>query len=224
MTNSSWESTKKTSIYHFDSKKHDPRWDTVTVLGKIRPIWLSQLPEIIEQSRPASWETRGYKSESALVPREDLAAEEYDLERIGADPKMIITNLNWQIPDCLQKVSDCFGLDDCMNRIHVQWPGQVWNLHIDKLQKWNPTDPTKVIRIMIQLNDWQPGYFWSYGNYCHSGWAAGEVTTFDWANVPHSTANAGHSPRATLQITGVITNKTLEFLNQLNNHNEYIVD
>jgi hypothetical protein len=41
------------------------------------------------------------------------------------------------------------------------------------------------------------------------------VTTFDWQNVPHATANAGHVPRATLQITGIQTAQTEEFLKQL---------
>ena len=44
---------------------------------------------------------------------------------------------------------------------------------------------------------------------------AGEVTTFDWANVPHSTANAGHHPRVTFQLTGVKTDKTIKFLEEL---------
>jgi hypothetical protein len=128
---------------------------------------------------------------------------------------MIITHLNWTIPDSLQKISDLFGLDDCMNRIHVQRPGEVWNLHIDKLQKWCPEDPGRIMRVMIQLTDWQPGQFWAYGNYHYKQWRAGDVTTFDWANVPHSTANAGHYPRVTFQITGVRTDTTDKFLEEL---------
>jgi hypothetical protein len=130
---------------------------------------------------------------------------------------MIITHLNWVIPDSLQKISDLFGLDDCMNRIHVQRPGEVWNLHIDKLQKWCPEDPSRIMRIMIQLTDWQPGQFWAYGNYHYNQWRAGDVTTFDWANVPHSTANTGHYPRVTFQITGVRTATTDKFLEELQN-------
>jgi hypothetical protein len=102
-----------------------------------------------------------------------------------------------------------------MNRIHVQRPGEVWNLHIDKLQKWCPEDPGRIMRVMIQLTDWQPGQFWAYGNYHYKQWRAGDVTTFDWANVPHSTANAGHYPRVTFQITGVRTDTTDKFLEEL---------
>jgi hypothetical protein len=211
---SSWDSTKQRSKYHFDPTIMDPRYDTVVRVGHITPTWLDQLDDIIEHSAPASWRTRGDPRKPSR-PEEELSAEEYDLERAGYSKDMKVTNLNWSIPDNLQAIADSFGLDDCMTRIHVQYPGQVWNLHLDKLEKWNRNDPHSVSRYMIQLTDWQPGHFWSYGNYLFTGWFAGDITTFDWQNVPHSTANAGHTPRVTLQITGVKTKKTEEFLNKL---------
>jgi hypothetical protein len=212
---SSWDYTKAQSQYHFDSTIMDPAYDTVIRLGRISPTWDTDLADIVSKSKPATWATRGYKGEGVEVPSADLEAERHDIERVGADPDMIITHLNWVIPDSLQKISDLFGLDDCMNRIHVQRPGEVWNLHIDKLQKWCLEDPSRIMRIMIQLTDWQPGQFWAYGNYHYNQWRAGDVTTFDWANVPHSTANAGHHPRVTFQITGVRTATTDKFLEEL---------
>jgi hypothetical protein len=212
---SSWDFTKSRSTYHFDSTRKDAAADVLAYLGHIEPTWLADMGNIVADSKPATWETRGYKGEGVPPPREDLTAEEYDIERVGADPKMIITHLNWQIPKSLKKISAQFGLDDCMERIHVQQPGEVWNLHIDKLQKWNPTDPSRVMRIFIQLTDWQPGQFWEYGNYQWNQWRAGDVSTFDWANMPHSTANAGHHPRVTFQLTGVITDQTRQYLSTL---------
>ena len=209
---SSWDFTKSTSTYHFDPKRLDRFEDVIAHLGHIEPTWLADIDNIVANSRPATWATRGYKGEGVLPPREDLVAEEYDLERVGADPKMTITHLNWNMPESLKRVSAQFGLEDCMERIHVQRPGEVWNLHMDKLQKWNPTDPSRVMRIFIQLTDWQPGQFWEYGNHHWNQWRAGDVSTFDWANIPHSTANAGHHPRVTLQLTGVITDRTQDYL------------
>jgi hypothetical protein len=212
---SSWDLTKQTSTYHFNPDKIDHQKDVLNCLGRIENIWSADLDTIISNSKPSTWETRGYKGEGVPPPREDLAAEEYDIERTGADPKMIITNLNWTIPNSLKEISNKIGLNDCMERIHVQWPGQVWNLHIDKLSKWNPGNPKSVMRIFIQLTDWQPGQFWEYGNYHWNQWRAGDISTFDWQNIPHCTANAGHHPRATLQLTGIRTNKTEEFLQSL---------
>lgn len=213
---SSWDYTKSNSTYHFDSKIQDSAESVLIHLGRVPVTWVPlDLAIILINAKPATWETRGYKGEGIPPPREDLAAEEYDIERAGADPKMTITHLNWSIPDSLKKISDAFGLDDCMERIHVQMPGEVWNLHIDKLQKWNPEDPSRVMRIFIQLTDWEPGQFWEYGNYHWNQWRAGDVSTFDWANIPHCTANAGHCPRVTLQLTGIRTAKTNDFLANL---------
>lgn len=212
---SSWDETQLQSCYHFDSQRCDPRWDTVIGLGQFAGDWQQEVTAAISAARPATWETRGYKGEGYDIPKPDLAAEEHDIARVGADPKAVITNLHWELAPIFQRMSDLFCLDDVMNRIHVQLPGQVWNLHIDKLQKWCPEDPARVLRAFVQLTDWQPGQFWEYGNYHWNQWQSGNISTFDWQNVPHSTANAGHHPRVTLQITGVKTDQTVEFLQQL---------
>lgn len=224
MTTSSWETRKALSKYHFDNFKMDNNYDTVIRLGTIKGDWSSELKTIIDTSKSATWETRGYKGEGVVAPREDLIAEEYDLEKTGYAKDHKITHLNWNIPTVLKEMSNLFGLDDCMERIHVQMPGEVWNLHLDKLEKWAPEEPWRVMRIMIQLTDWEQGHFWSYGNYNFSQWRAGDVTTFDWKNVPHSTANAGHNPRVTFQLTGVATEKTNEFLARLKRFSTYTLN
>lgn len=223
MTISSWQQTQATSSYHFDTAVRDARWDTVIGLGRFLGNWQQQLDEVAQGARSVTWATRGYKGRDYQVPAADLAAEEYDLTRIGMDPDAVITNINWNMAPIFQRMIDLFGFIDPMARIHVQWPGQVWNLHIDKLQKWAPDDPDQVSRVMIQLTDWQPGHFWCYGNYTYQGWRAGDVTTFDWQHVPHATANAGHSPRITLQVTGVRSDVTDRFLQILRNTKEYYI-
>lgn len=211
--NSNWEDTKKKSRYHFDNFKLDTQQDKVESLGKIVADFKPELEAIVKNAKPATWRTRGKAGKAR--PEEELASEDYDLEKFGYGKDYQITHLNWDIPEKLQKISKLFALGDCMDRIHVQMPGEVWNLHLDKLQKWAPDAPYTVMRIQLQLTDWEPGHFWSYGNYLHQFWKAGDVTTFDWQNIPHSTANAGHNPRVTFQMTGVITPETLEFINRL---------
>jgi hypothetical protein len=213
---SNWETLRAQSDYHFNSGRKDNPMDVVQYLGHVTPNWEADLPGIIANAKPATWATRGYKGEGIEAPPDELAAEEYDMSRVGIPTDMLITHLNWQIPNSLQKLSDSFGLENCMNRIHVQLPGELWNLHIDKLYKWAPEDPDSVMRIMIQLTDWQPGQFWEYGNYHHNQWRAGEITTFDWQNIPHCTANAGYDPRVTFQLTGIRTEKTEQFIQWLN--------
>jgi hypothetical protein len=216
---SSWDETQKKSRYHFDPKKMDPLYDTVTYCGSFNPVWQTELAQIIKTSKSATWRTRGSPSKPRL--ESELEAEEYDLERTGYGKNYEVTNLNWEVPPVLQRISNLFGLGDCMTRIHVQMPGQVWNYHLDKLEKWAPHNPNLVHRYMIQLTDWEPGHYWNYGNHTHQGWSAGDVTTFDWQNVPHATANAGHNPRITLQVTGVVTDQTRDFIRKLRTKSPY---
>ena len=209
---SNWAISRQKSNYHFDSKRIDQPESVMQYLGHIEPTWLADLTDVIATARPATWATRGYKGEGIEAPPEELAKEEYDLTAHGMPRDLPISHLNWRIPESLQRISDGFALTDCMDRIHIQQPGEVWNLHLDKLSKWDPDHPEQVMRIMIQLTDWQPGQFWSYGNYCYSQWRAGDVTTFDWANIPHATANAGFDPRVTFQLTGIRTAATMDYL------------
>jgi hypothetical protein len=217
--NSSWDETKKRSRYHFDPTRMDPLYDTVTHCGSFAPVWQAELDKIIDDSKSATWRTRGAVGKDR--PETELVAEEYDLERAGYGRDYEITNLNWDIPFVLQRMANLFAMDDTMTRIHVQLPGQVWNYHLDKLEKWAPEDPDSVHRYMIQLTDWEPGHYWNYGNHTHQGWRAGDVTTFDWQNVPHATANAGHNPRVTFQITGVATADNRDFVRKLRAQSPY---
>ena len=219
---SSWDQSKQKSKYHFDNFKNDPQFDKVIKLGKIIADYTEDVKHAVETAKPATWRTRGKVGKAR--PEEELASEDFDLDRFGYGTDYQITHLNWEITPNLKKISDLFSLGDCMERIHVQMPGEVWNLHLDKLQKWAPNEPWRVMRIQIALTDWEQGHFWSYGNYNHQQWRAGDVTTFDWMNVPHSTANAGHNPRVTFQLTGVVTEKTNEFLARLKRFDTYALE
>jgi hypothetical protein len=213
--NSSWALTKQRSKYHFDVHRRDPRWDSVTELGRIAPHWDTALVDTLARARPVTWRTRGRDSDPLQRATEEYDQEESDLQRYGMPRDYVVSALDYEIDPVFRAIADQFALQQCMARVHVQWPGQVWNLHIDKLEKWMPEDPSQVVRYFVQLTDWQPGHFWSYGNFVYQGWQAGDVTTFDWYNVPHATANAGHVPRATLQITGVLTSATPKFLRSI---------
>lgn len=216
---SNWETLRQRSHYHFDSTQHDPRWDTVFRVGYIKPCWTEELELILQSAHPVTWRTRGRDNDPLTRAQHEYDQEDYDLEQQGYGRDFVVTDLEYSLPPVLQRIADQFALEKTMARVHVQRPGQVWNLHLDKLEKWMPEDPAKVVRYFVQLTDWQPGHFWSYGNFTYQGWKAGDVTTFDWINVPHATANAGHTARATLQITGVKTLATQQYLTKFTHVN-----
>jgi hypothetical protein len=219
---SSWDKNKERSNYHFDSTIIHPLYDTVDRVGHIdlSKVYHTDLKRVIDESYQATWRTRGNSDKHGKIgvrsrKEDEFQAEEYDLENTGYEADHVISNINWDIPDSIQIIADQFKLERQMTRVHVQFPGQTWNLHMDKLEKWAPDNPDSVERYMIQLTDWKPGQWFSYGNYTFEHWSAGDVTTIDWQNVPHSTANAGHHPRVTLQVTGISSKESREYLNEV---------
>ncbi len=207
---SNWEMLKAKSAYHFDNWTMDQRWDCVQGIGKFMGNWEEELKLVIDSAKPVTWRTRAKDGE----PNKFIESEEYDLESFGIDPKSPIANFEYKLEPVFREMCDKIGLSDRIDRIHVQWPGQVFSKHLDRLGKLYKEDPKKIMRIMVQLTDWDQGHFSQYGNFTYSHWKAGDIHTFDWKNVPHSSANAGHTPRVTLLTTGLITDKTLAFLEQ----------
>ncbi len=107
---SNWELTKSNSNYHFDSRRVDGPQQVVQFLGHITPTWSADLENIVTDAKPATWATRGYKTEHSVVPSAELEKEEYDLVASGMGRDLPITHFNWQIPASLQRISDSFAL------------------------------------------------------------------------------------------------------------------
>tara|TARA_Y100000991_G_scaffold202522_1_gene176420 strand:- start:5601 stop:6317 length:717 start_codon:yes stop_codon:yes gene_type:complete len=210
---SNWEWTKSNSNYHFDKNTVDGEGETFRVCGTFHGDWEAELQDVIKDSKAVTWATRGKKGE-----RKDkfIKQEEYDLTSVGANVNLEVSNFNRNCEKYtkINEMAEYFHLENFQKRIHVQTTGQLWNLHIDKLYQWNPEDPSKVIRITIMLNDWEPGQFYMYGNRMYDRWKAGEIHIFDWPNTPHSTANTSYVPRVSLQLTGTRTEDTNKILNE----------
>ena len=159
----------------------------------------------------------------------DIESEEYDLVRSGADADLVLTNLEYDLLPVFQRMTDALGLvsvdkKELQTRVHIQQPGQVWNLHIDKLEKFNKADPHSVYRFMIMLNDWEPGHFYCFDNNMHTNWKAGDVYSVDWHNSSYASANAGTSNRIILQLTGLLSEEYNEFLARLKRFDKYTLE
>ena len=206
---SNWDKTAPRTNYHFDAFKNDPAYDSMRYIGKFEGDWQQELQQTIDNSKAITWRTRNPIDGTS----KDIEAEELDLERTGAGKDLVVTNLEYELLPVFQRMTDALHLSSgdkkkVQSRAHIQFPGQVWNIHIDKLEKWQMDNPHSVYRFMIMLNDWEPGHFIQYGNFVHTHYRAGEIYSFDWYNTPHCTANAGRGPRCTLLVTGVATEAT----------------
>lgn len=227
---SSWEWTVERSKYHFDNEIHDKPGEWFTPMGQVVGDWQQELAVYMDQAKPITWETR---KQSPYYEREDgtyeqsnmIDQENYDLESAGFGKDLVLTDVieREDLSETFVKMYEYFGVDDPWVRLHLQRPGQMFNLHIDKLYDRYPDHPEEICRIVINLADWEPGQFYAYGTYNMSHWRAGDVHCFDWANIPHATANCSRNIRPTMMITGVKTERTKEILAMADKGNKYFL-
>ena len=217
---SSWAWTRERSRYHFDYTRQDQTGEWWTPLGRFQGDWSQDLAAAFQRDTHAiTWANRKdtpyYRREDGTFEQSEMIEqEENDLRDIGAPVDLELTDVAEidAIGPTLTNMYRFFGLEDPWVRLHLQQPGQMFNLHIDKLYDRCPEDPSRIIRIVVHLADWEPGQFYCYGTQTLTHWRAGDAHVFDWPNVPHATANASRSVRPTMIMTGLATDRTQEII------------
>lgn len=200
---SNWQQGKQQSNYHFDFFRHEPDGFDYKWLMRFVGDWTTELDQVKQQAQPKTWKTRGKQYHP---DHPDLQSEVNDLVNAGMDPDTVIFRKHFDFDGVWQTMIDHLGLVDTKQAFHIQYPGELLNLHIDKQYEMN-ADHTEVARFFIFLEDWQPGHFLQMGS-SFIKWRKGDVIWFDWPNIPHASANAGWEPRCLIQITGTMTEQT----------------
>lgn len=215
------------SNYHHDKFRVEREGEWFHVLGRFVNDFAYAVPQILEESKKVEWDeiTKSGKRNFPGGGSPMTAQEENDRVRYGVDKMghtQIVTEefLN-QFPE-IRAMVDYWELDNVSYRAHVQMPGQTFAPHIDKLWHRCPTDPGRILRIIVNLSDWEPGQYVTYGNVVHSQWHAGDVHIFDHQNVPHATINISTGPRPNITITGLRTAGTDLKLSQANADSRYL--
>jgi hypothetical protein len=85
-------------------------------------------------------------------------------------------------------------------------PGEFLPYHVDRYQRYcnyHKVDISQIRRIIVFLQDWQPGFLFEVDNTPLVQYPAG--TFVMWENdISHMAGNLGFVPRYTLQVTGTI--------------------
>lgn len=220
---SRWEGTKASSKWHFDpARKPEPGLDSFTYLGRFDADFAEVIARFIPQTQDSSWSTRN--KEKIAGELYTASAEEADLIRAGADPKMqIFSRVAAEDEPLFQAIAAALGVDDPQIKFHNQKTGQMLVYHIDNFaaraereNSFRVTDldrhPEQIRRFAIMLADWQPGQIWQIGNATWTQWRAGDCITWEWQDMPHATCNMGWWDRPLCQITGYVTDKTRALL------------
>lgn len=224
---------EKFSNYHFDKWKEDQVDDWFSYLGRFefseqdKKEIAELLPWFENESKNVGWNELTTKQAHPGFPggiSPMHGQEEYDRNVFGGieftqvvpEPKIA------EIP-VLKKMAEYWKLKRCRTRIHTQFPGQTFPMHIDKLWHRYPAEPHKLIRMIINLQDYEPGQLMQYGNHIFTKWRAGDIHCFDTLNVPHGTVNMSRVPRTIFVLTAVRTDETDEIFRASNKDTIHIL-
>ena len=220
---SRWEGTKATSKWHFDpARPPEPGKDSFTYLGRFAADFTDVVARCMPETQDSTWSTRNKEK----IPGElyTASAEEADLIRAGADPKMqIFSRVGADQEPQFQRMAEILGIDDPQIKFHNQKTGQMLVYHIDNFaarqERDNSfkvtdldTNPESIRSMIIMLADCRPGQIWQIGNATWTQWQAGDCITWEWQDIPHATCNMGWWDRPLCQITGYVTDRTRELL------------
>lgn len=239
---SRWEHNKKHANWHFDTQinpAEDP--PIFNIVCKFKGDWSGALKILHEEGQEST--IGNYRQRTHSKQDKDLHdAELMDVKRgsleddISCGYQINIHNLRpdgtWKIDnrpefDVFRRMADMLGIEIHQMRANLQLLGQATPMHIDQQMRYNrphwrkiwvegggDEDPSKLRRVLVNLLPWDYGHTWLFGSHYYSHYDAGEAITFDWCNGPHGTSNFGYSPRATLQMTGFISDKTKKLIDE----------
>ena len=217
---SSYEYARTFSNYHFDKWQPETTEQWFHRLGRFVGQWDDILPIILEQSQQLTWDQstkQNLRPGFANGQSPMQSQEQYDRRRHGLEhtdqTNLVVENMLKE-HQVIKSMVDFWCLENVSYRVHVQWPGQAFGMHIDKLWHRCPQDPSRIVRIVINLADYEPGQVMCYGNYAFTGWRSGDIHMFDTLNVPHGTMNLSDQPRPNLVVTGLRTPYTDQKLAQ----------
>lgn len=138
-----------------------------------------------------------YHKDKALNETYIAAGHSIDHMRIG------LLQEHMGIPSWATDVKKHFSLNQMTVTIHRLRPSNYLPIHVDLYGKYKELTKiqSKICRIIVFLEDWQPGHILDINNIMHNAWNAGDYVS--WTDdTPHAAYNFGLTDRYTLQITG----------------------
>ena len=193
------------SGYHFDKYRSDDDHPGISTNLKFR--WQSDITkEIFPYVREKSMNVH---PNSVAVLHEAWWAHQMEIR--GMDHIGFKENVKTEKHPTLEKIVNWFEFEgEVQPQIMEQNVGNFSHYHLDEMCGHKSGHGIKkLVRVIINLQDWQPGQFMLWGTKNIQQWKAGDSVTYD-PDIPHATANASRYRRYALRVTGIPSDKTLE--------------
>jgi len=201
--NSRWDYLKQFSTWHHDESIPPKKGiDGLTYIGNFADDFNDAIAECKKEAKLHDWSER----------------HSFDFERAGHHP---IPSAYYQVKGkqtipVFAKIVYALGMINSRATFHLQKPGQMMAEHHDNImgRSDNGLDPhpEETRRFVIMLDDWHRGQVFHVGNDSLTRWKKGDCITWEWKDMPHSTANSGWSDRPMLIVTGDVTDKTIKLV------------
>ena len=217
--------------WHFDKFREDKEGEYVKCIGHFVGDWKDD----IIAARNIGVQTELYNKQryghAANAMSEGHLQE--DAENPDGKPEAVMfrkINFDQYSGTCPQfeKISNFLKMNKekkLAQKFNDQFPNDQLMWHIDNLPgnprkervidnpdfKYQETDK---MRFLIMLEDWEPGQILQFGNRIYTQWKAGMTLCWEWSTLPHLTWNGSWKKRPALQITGSMTDKTLEIIKE----------
>ena len=222
--------------WHFDKFKEDQEGEYVKRIGVLQGDWKAD----IELARSKVLQFQNYNEQrydhAANKKSEGHVVE--DSENPNGKPEATMfrkINYDKYPGECyFTKITDMLEFDTTQKltcKFNDQFPNDQLMWHIDNLpgnprkervhtSEFKYQNPDK-LRVLITLEDHEPGQVFQFGNIVYTQWKAGTIFAWEWSTLPHATWNGSWIKRPCLQITGTATNATWDIINNGSTKKEY---
>ena len=175
-----------------------------------------------------------YKEDRVSGERKSFDSDLDFLKKVGfvTSEEVKVVKVTQEVFPELTNIVEQFDLDYCNTQLRYNLIGSMLHLHTDScFGAWRNLEELRnlpfnhvtkspkgyyMFRILIPLEDWQPGHVVGFEDKMWT-WKAGDAVVFDWANAKHYTCNLSFKARYQFRITGVTTNPNHWLFDCINN-------
>jgi hypothetical protein len=226
--------------WHFDNYRVDKEGEYAKIVGRFSGDWLDEINllrnDLVDKFHEKVYNKQGY-NHAANIPSKDHIMEDKENPDGQPDATMFtaftFNEHEHKLPS-IQAMTDFFKFnmsEPFTKKLDDQMPNDQLMWHIDNLpgrpikefvhsEDFKYQEPDK-LRILIMLEDHQPGQIAQFGNIVYTQWKAGTIFTWEWSTLPHVTWNGSWHKRMALQLTGTGSKETWDIVSKGTKDTEY---